>query len=108
MTTPADDYLRTLTTGGNVSLLQSKRAVTAEDLRTAEEMVPEVLFRMFRPHEVAAGMAFPADYKWQPPDRAKPVSNRDLVKAAGNAVTPPAARDLIAAAVASLGVEAAA
>jgi DNA (cytosine-5)-methyltransferase 1 len=62
-------------------------------------MIPEVLFRMFRPHEVAAGMAFPADYKWQPPDRAKPISNRDLVKAAGNAVTPPAARDLVGAAM---------
>jgi DNA (cytosine-5)-methyltransferase 1 len=51
-------------------------------------------------------MAFPADYVWQPVDRLKPVSNRDLVKAAGNAVTPPAARDLVAAAVESLGVAA--
>lgn len=34
------------------------------------------------------------------------VSNRDLVKAAGNAVTPPAARDLVAIAVESLGVAA--
>lgn len=108
MTTLAAEYLRTLTTGGNVSLLQQpgKRRITTADLRAAEEMVPEVLFRMFRPHEVAAGMAFPADYKWQPVDRLKPVSNRDLVKAAGNAVTPPAARDLIAAAVESLGVAA--
>jgi DNA (cytosine-5)-methyltransferase 1 len=106
MTTPAWEYLRTLTTGGNVSLLQNRRGVTAADLRAAEEMVPEVLFRMFRPHEVAAGMAFPADYVWQPVDRPKPVSNRDLVKAAGNAVTPPAARDLVAAAVESLGVAA--
>jgi DNA (cytosine-5)-methyltransferase 1 len=99
MTTPASEYMRTLTTGGNVSVLQSKRNVTAADLRQAEAMIPEVLFRMFRPHEVAAGMAFPADYKWQPPDRAKPISNRDLVKAAGNAVTPPAARDLVGAAM---------
>lgn len=106
MTTLAAEYLRTLTTGGNVSLLQKPRHVTADQLRAAEEMVPEVLFRMFRPHEVAAGMAFPADYKWQPVDRLKPVSNRDLVRAAGNAVTPPAARDLVAAAVESLGVAA--
>jgi DNA (cytosine-5)-methyltransferase 1 len=62
-------------------------------------MIPEVLFRMFQPHEVAAGMAFPSDYQWQPVDRLKPISNRDLVKAAGNAVTPPAARDLIGASV---------
>jgi DNA (cytosine-5)-methyltransferase 1 len=102
MTTPAVEYLRTLTTGGNVSLLQ-RGNVTAADLRAAEDMVPEVLFRMFEPHEVAAGMAFPADYKWQPVDRLKPVSKRDLVKAAGNAVTPPAARDLVAVAVESFG-----
>jgi DNA (cytosine-5)-methyltransferase 1 len=105
MTTLAAEYLRTLTTGGNVSLLQRPN-VTADQLRAAAEMVPEVLFRMFRPHEVAAGMAFPADYVWQPVDRLKPVSNRDLVRAAGNAVTPPAARDLVAAAVESLGVAA--
>lgn len=108
MTTPASEYLRTLTTAGHQSVLQQpeRRKLTPADIRAAEEMVPEVLFRMFRPHEVAAGMAFPVDYKWQPPDRDRPVSNRDLVKAAGNAVTPPAARDLIAAAIESLGVAA--
>ncbi|WP_243063218.1 DNA cytosine methyltransferase [Humibacter sp. RRB41] len=107
MTTPASEYMRTLTTRGNVSVLQQpRRPVTVADLRAAEEMVPEVLFRMFQPREVAAGMAFPADYKWQPIDRLKPVSNRDLVKAAGNAVTPPAARDLVAVCVDALGVAA--
>lgn len=105
MTTPTDEYLRTLTTAGHQALLQKpdRREVTAKDIATAHEMLPEVLFRMFQPHEVAAGMAFPRDYKWQPPDRNKPVSNRDLVKAAGNAVTPPAARDLMAVAVEALG-----
>jgi len=103
LTTRADDYLRTLTTTANQSVMRRPGTVTAADLREAEDMVPEVLFRMFQPHEVAAGMAFPADYKWQPADRARPVSNRDLVRAAGNAVTPPAARDLIAVAVESLG-----
>lgn len=104
MSTPATEYLRTLTTGGQVALLQrpARRQVTAADLAAAREMLPEVLFRMFRPHEVAAGMAFPATYNWQPPDRLKPVSNRDLVKAAGNAVTPPAARDIISVLVDSL------
>ncbi|WP_370246928.1 DNA cytosine methyltransferase [Nocardioides sp.] len=100
MTTPAHEYLRTLTTTGHQSLIQAstptgRPRVTPADVRAAEELVPECLFRMLRPHEVAAGMAFPADYNWQPPDREKPVSNRDLVKAAGNAVTPPAARDLM-------------
>lgn len=99
MTTPADEYLRTLTTTAQQSIIRRPGNVTAKDLDAAMEMVPEVLFRMFQPHEVAAGMAFPADYKWQPPDRARPVSNRDLVKAAGNAVTPPAARDVVGAAV---------
>jgi DNA (cytosine-5)-methyltransferase 1 len=104
MSTPATEYLRTLTTGGQVALLQrpARRTVTAADLATARDMLPDVLFRMFRPHEVALGMAFPPDYKWQPPDRLKPVSNRDLVKAAGNAVTPPAARDIIGVCVDSL------
>ena len=107
MTTPADEYLRTLTSAGHQSLIQAsprggRPKVTPADLRAAEEMVPDCLFRMLRPHEVAAGMAFPSDYNWQPP-REKPVSNRDLVKAAGNAVTPPAARDIMAAVAAALG-----
>lgn len=105
LSTRVDEYLRTLTTTASQSVMRRPRGVSAADLREAEEMVPEVLFRMFQPHEVAAGMAFPKDYKWQPPDRARPISNRDLVKAAGNAVTPPAARDLLAAGVASLGAE---
>lgn len=106
MTTPAHEELRTLTTAGHQAVLRPpKRDVSLADLKAAEEMVPDVLFRMFQPHEVAAGMAFPRDYKWQPPDRSKPISNRDLVKAAGNAVTPPSARDLVAVCVESLGYD---
>jgi len=102
MTTPATQYLRTLTGGGNVSLLRPpRRTVTAADLRAAEEMLPDVLFRMFRPHEVAVGMAFPADYDWTTArdEKGRQANNRDLVRMAGNAVTPPAARDLIGMAV---------
>ncbi|GAA4176418.1 DNA cytosine methyltransferase [Gryllotalpicola koreensis] len=111
MSTPVTEYLRTITTSGNVSLIQhgemtGKPRVSAADLKAAEELVPEALFRMLEPHEIAAGMAFPADYKWQSPDRVKPISKRDLVKAAGNAVTPPSARDLLATSVESLGVAA--
>lgn len=106
MTTPLWEELRTLTAAGNQALLQTERRhVTAAELRAAEEMVPDTLFRMFQPHEVAAGMAFPRDYKWQPPDRHRPVSNRDLVAAAGNAVCPPCSRDVIAAGVSVFGVE---
>lgn len=104
MTTRADEYLRTLTTGGNVSLLRGH--VTAADLRTAMEMLPDVEFRMFEPSEVAAGMAFPTDYIWQPTARKKPVSKRDIVKAAGNAVTPPSSRDVVGVAIESIGAAA--
>jgi DNA (cytosine-5)-methyltransferase 1 len=45
-------------------------------------------FRMLEPDEVKRGMAFPADY-------AMLGTRREQVKMAGNAVTPPAARDLI-------------
>jgi DNA (cytosine-5)-methyltransferase 1 len=105
MTTPAEEELRTLTTAGHQAILRQPegRRVSAADLKAAEEMIPDTLFRMFQPHEVAAGMAFPTDYKWQPPDRLRAVSNRDLVRAAGNAVTPPCARDLVAISVESLG-----
>lgn len=102
MSTPATEYLRTLTAGGNVSLLRPpRRTVTAADLKAAEDMLPEVLFRMFRPHEVAVGMAFPADYDWTSAvdEKGKRATNRDLVKMAGNAVTPPSSRDLYALAV---------
>lgn len=102
MTTPASQYLRTITTKGNVSLLRPpRRIVTPADLRAAEDMLPEVLFRMFRPHEVAVGMAFPADYDWTTArdEKGRPANNRDLVRMAGNAVTPPSSRDLFGMAV---------
>jgi len=43
-----------------------------------------------RVRKALQGMAFPADYKWGG-------TRRERVKLCGNAVTPPAARDLIAA-----------
>lgn len=84
MTTPASEYLRTLTTAGHQALL------TPGDITAAEAQVDDCLFRMLEPTEVAAGMAFPADYIWGG-------TRRERVKLCGNAVTPPAARDLIAA-----------
>lgn len=108
MTTPASEYLRTLTTMGHQSLIQDesrgKRKVTVADLDAAMEMVPHCLFRMLTPAEIALGMAFPHDYDWAP--SGVKISNRNLVKAAGNAVTPPSSRDLVAVAVESMGVAA--
>lgn len=90
MITPAAEYLRTLTTTGHQSV------ITPGDIAAAEAQVDDCMFRMLEPHEVAAGMAFPADYIWGG-------TRRERVKLCGNAVTPPAARDLIAAVVESLG-----
>lgn len=103
LTTRVDEWLRTLTTTAQQSLIRRPGDVTAADLKAARELLPEVEFRMFQPREVAAGMAFPDDYNWQPVDRLKPVSNRDLVKAAGNAVTPPSSRDVIGVSVEVFG-----
>lgn len=108
MTTPVMEYMRTLTTAGHQALIQSgprggRPKVSVKDLKAAEELVPECLFRMFQPHEVAAGMAFPKDYNWDVlNEKGRRPSNRDLVKMAGNAVTPPAARDLAAVVVEAL------
>lgn len=89
-TTPATDPMRTLTSWGHQSLL------TPGDIEAAEAQVDDCLFRMLEPQEVAAGMAFPADYIWGG-------TRRERVKLCGNAVTPPSARDLIAAVAESLG-----
>lgn len=101
MTTPVFEELRTLTTAGHQSVLTPPAKPTEAQIRRAAEFLPEVRFRMFTPAEVAAGMAFPDTYDWHP-DSTRPTSNRDLVKAAGNAVTPPAARDLIATVAAAI------
>lgn len=90
LTTPAaTEPMRTLTTTGQQSI------VTPGDLEAAAAQVDDCLFRMLEPHEIAAGMAFPSDYIWQG-------TRRERVKMAGNAVTPPAARDLINAVVEAL------
>ena len=91
MTTPISEYLRTLTTAGHQSL------ITADDITDAQ--VEECYFRMLEPREIGAGMAFDRDYKVKG-------SRRDQVKGYGNAVTPPAARDLVACASEALGAAA--
>ncbi len=79
MSTPVHEPLRTLTTGGHQSVLEPSEPISLD--------VDDAGFRMLEPHEIQAGMGFAADYLLLG-------SKRDKVKQAGNAVTPPAARDL--------------
>lgn len=89
MTTPIGEPIRTVTTKGHQSLLTG-RTVHIDDVR----------FRMLEPSEIKQAMAFPAEYVM--------VGNRrEQVKLSGNAVTPPAARDLIATVVSAITGEAA-
>lgn len=87
--TPASETFRTLTTKGQQAV------ITPGDLDVAETQVDDCEFRMLEPTETAAGMAFPGDYRLQG-------TRRERQRLAGNAVTPPAARDLIGCAVEAL------
>lgn len=78
MTTPTSEPGRTITTAGHQALL---RGETVD--------IDDVHFRMLEPSEIKQAMAFPADYEMRG-------NRREQVKLSGNAVTPPAARDLIA------------
>ncbi|MEV4737154.1 MULTISPECIES: DNA cytosine methyltransferase [unclassified Microbacterium] len=79
MSTPVTETLRALTTAGHQSLIEPPAPISLD--------VDDAGFRMLEPHEIQAGMGFARDY-------ALLGSKRDKVKQAGNAVTPPAARDL--------------
>lgn len=93
MTTPAGEPIRTITTAGHQAVLRSQ-APTVD--------VEDVYFRMLEPSEIKQAMAFGAAYQMLG-------NRREQVKLAGNAVTPPAARDLIATVAAAItGEEAAA
>jgi len=106
MSTPVTEELRTLTTAGHQSLLVPyySASLTAKPtdephgtLTTGDRYglveseisldVDDVLFRMLTPDEIKVGMAFARDYYLGG-------TKREQVKQAGNAVTPPAARDL--------------
>ncbi|WP_240740559.1 DNA cytosine methyltransferase [Microbacterium sp. PI-1] len=97
--TPAADPLQTLTTAGHQSLIDPGDLSDLEHEPTDDEiwvMVYDSEFRMLEPYEVKRGMAFPGEYVLLG-------NKREQVRIAGNAVTPNAARDLIAACVESLG-----
>lgn len=95
--TPVQQPLATLTTAGHQSLV-APGTLTDKALM---DMVMDAEFRMLEPSEIKRGMAFMPEYILLG-------NRREQVKMAGNAVTPNAARDIIAACVESLGVEVAA
>lgn len=82
---PVSDPLRTISAGGNHAGLTEWTVPEVEDCE----------FRMLEPYEISAGMAFPKTY-------IMTGNKREQVKQAGNAVTPPAARDLFIVAAMSL------
>lgn len=79
MSTPVVEPMRALTTAGHQSLIAPYEPISLE--------VDDAGFRMLEPHEIKRGMGFAGDYVLLG-------SKREQVKQAGNAVTPPAARDL--------------
>lgn len=86
MSTPVTEPARTITTMGHQSLLAGGPTVDIND----------VLFRMLEPREIARAMDFPTDYRILG-------NRREQVRQSGNAVTPPAARDLVGVVAESLG-----
>lgn len=88
MVTPTTEAVRTVTTSGHQSLLDA-------DLPTVD--IDDVRFRMLEPREIIAAMDFPREY-------IVLGNRREQVRMAGNAVTPPAARDLVGVVAESLGV----
>lgn len=101
LTTPATEPLRTLTAAGNQSLIEPGPFPEPTPALSDDEiwqMVYDAEFRMLEPGEIKRGMAFPGTYVLLG-------NKREQVRMAGNAVTPNAARDIIAACVESLGYE---
>lgn len=111
MCTPPDEPVRTLTASCLQSLvswshlysydtgvlrplgqpLPAQTTVQGDALLAAAPAVEDCTFRMLDVHEIKSGMAFAAGFRM-------PVgTKRDKVRMLGNAVTPNAARDLIAA-----------
>lgn len=82
---PVSDPFRTFSAGGNHNGITEWTVPEIEDCE----------FRMLEPYEISAGMAFPKTY-------IMTGNKREQVKQAGNAVTPPAARDLFIVAALSL------
>lgn len=72
--------------------MPTQTTVEGNAVASVEIKAEDCLFRMLEPHEVQAAMAFDPGYRLLG-------TRRERVRQLGNAVTPPAARDLIAAIV---------
>lgn len=114
MCTPTSEPVRTLTTHGHQSLIRwdhllvpydrssgargvgvpmpTQTTIQGDALVGPQVAVEDCTFRMLEPAEIQLAMAFGADY-------VVLGNKREQVRQLGNAVTPPAARDLIAAVV---------
>jgi len=110
MCTPVHEELRTITTAGHQSLvrwdhlvidyngparqvcepLPTQTTVEGDGVLDPAVEVDDCYFRMLEPHEIKLAMAFEPDYVLLG-------NKREQVRLSGNAVTPPAARDLIGA-----------
>lgn len=110
---PTDEPLGTLTTVDRYALITLRGQNAPKPVREvmdtvaangnhhaiADVSVPDVedcRFRMLEPSEIKRGMAFPTDYVMLG-------NKREQVRMAGNAVTPPAARDLVRCVAEALG-----
>jgi DNA (cytosine-5)-methyltransferase 1 len=112
--TSVSDAFRTLTTGGHQSLIRwdhliydyntdarnplrpvrepmsTQTTIEGDGLVGPELSLEDCTFRMVKPGEIQGAMAFGRDY-------VVLGKRREVIRQLGNAVTPPAARDLIAA-----------
>lgn len=112
MSTPVTEPVRTITTAGHQSLIRwdhllvpyanrgatrtvgepmpTQTTIQGDALIGPQVAIDDCTFRMLEPHEIQAAMAFAPAYHVLG-------NKRERVRQLGNAVTPPAARDLIAA-----------
>jgi DNA (cytosine-5)-methyltransferase 1 len=82
-----DQPLGTVTTKDRFALcVPLLRLATADGIRIGCILL-DIRFRMFEPHELAAAMSFPSDYKWRSakPSKRKLITKRENVKLIGNA-----------------------
>jgi DNA (cytosine-5)-methyltransferase 1 len=95
-TSTTNEALSTCTTVERHALLMRNNSSKGKARKPTVD-VNDVLFRMLEPSEIKRAMDFPADYRILG-------NRREQVRMSGNAVTPPAARDLVGVVADSLGV----